>query len=116
MLDNISPAQDITEFCTVTVSELGGAVDSMLQSVGLNMRDIPGLCEPFAHLPHLPSISWSKYFLYYHHTKSPPTPTLENLCVAHSLAPSNAPDGVHLDWQSYLEQSVHCIVSLVLKS
>lgn len=44
-----SMLQDITELCTVTVSELGGAVDSILQSAGINMHNIPGLCEVFTH-------------------------------------------------------------------
>jgi len=36
-----------TELCTVSISELGGAVDTVLQSAGLQMDDIPGLCELF---------------------------------------------------------------------
>jgi len=39
--------QEVTELCTVSISELGGAVDTVLQSAGLQMDDIPGLCELF---------------------------------------------------------------------
>ena len=71
-------------------------------------------CVSCPHILHLPSISWSKYLLP-SCTQSPLPHPHSRICAAHSLAPNNTPDGVHLDWQSYLERSVHCIVSLVLK-
>lgn len=43
-----SVLQEVTELCTVSISELGGAVDSVLQSAGLRMDDIPGLRELFS--------------------------------------------------------------------
>ena len=43
-----SMLQEVTELCTVNGSVLGGAVDSVLQSAGLKMEEIPGLRELFA--------------------------------------------------------------------
>lgn len=39
--------REVTELCTVSISELSGAVDTVLQSAGPQMDDIPGLCELF---------------------------------------------------------------------
>ena len=43
-----SMLQEVTELCAVNGSVLGGAVDSVLQSAGLKMEEIPGLRELFA--------------------------------------------------------------------
>lgn len=45
--------REVTELCTVSISELGGAVDTVLQSDGLQMDDIPGLCELLSVVLHI---------------------------------------------------------------
>lgn len=43
-----SVLQDVTELCTVTISELGESVKSVMNSAGLQFENIPGLQELFA--------------------------------------------------------------------
>ena len=42
-----SVLQDVTELCTVTISELGESVKSVINSAGLQFENIPGLQELF---------------------------------------------------------------------
>ena len=40
--------EEVTELCTVSIGQLGDAVQSVLQSAGFSFSDVPGMQELFA--------------------------------------------------------------------